>query len=364
MIKFSCNNCGHKLGVKDELAGKKGRCPECSSIIVVPEKTLFVSFQCENCGKNISALPTQAGKKGKCPECKAALVVPQLHSLTLLDAPMEYKIRDQQTSPAEPAQQAVESEEYEQQAEQEIESGTQRKLPWIIDIFLYPTSAPGLTHLAIFIGVPFLIYLFRQLLGQLTPTSFLLHRVMFIPNILIGLYMLWYFTECVRDSAKGGTRAPEAFATAGVGEIWEQAQHIIGCYLIMLGPVFFYHLFVNRTDIVFWLLLGYGVLFFPMGLLSCVMFDSIRGLNPILLIGSIVSTLLQYCGLVLLVSGIVLSFKALTIIRGRFEPGQITIGTSILRVVFPCLLLYMVFVVAHLLGHFYWLYQDKLNWEV
>ena len=364
MIKFSCNNCGHKLGVKDEMAGKRGKCPECGGIIVVPEKNLFVSFQCQNCGRNISALPTQTGKKGKCPNCNVTLVVPQLHSLTLLDTPAEYKLQDRQPGPLTPAQKENEYEENEQEFKEEIESGSQRNLPWIIDIFLYPTSAPGLINLAIFIGIPFLLHCIRQLLGPLAPMSFLLIRIMLIPNILIGLYMLWYLTECVRDSAKGGTRAPEAFATTGLGDIWEQAQHVIGCYLILLGPVFFYHLFAGRTDMMFWLLMAYGVIFFPMGLLACVMFDSIRGLNPILLIGSIASTFLKYCGLVLLVCGIVLSFRTLAVTGGRLESGQITTGTTVLGAVFSCLLLYMVFVVAHLLGRFYWRYQDKLNWEV
>ena len=36
----------------------------------------------------------------------------------------------------------------------------------------------------------------------------------------------------------------------------------------------------------------------------------------------------------------------------------------ILSGVFYVISLYAVFVVAHLLGRFYWRYQEKLNWEV
>jgi hypothetical protein len=39
-------------------------------------------------------------------------------------------------------------------------------------------------------------------------------------------------------------------------------------------------------------------------------------------------------------------------------------GAKILEAIFTCLLLYMVFVIAHLLGRFYWRYQERLNWEV
>ena len=36
MISFQCPSCAKKLSVKEELAGKKGKCPQCRSTIVVP----------------------------------------------------------------------------------------------------------------------------------------------------------------------------------------------------------------------------------------------------------------------------------------------------------------------------------------
>jgi hypothetical protein len=101
-----------------------------------------------------------------------------------------------------------------------------------------------------------------------------------------------------------------------------------------------------------------------MGLLAVVMFDSSTAFNPVLWLGSIFSTFFQYCGLVLLVTGIVLAFSVLTGIGETEDAEQIPIGTKILEAVFSCLLLYIVFVVAHLLGRFYWRNQEKLNWEV
>jgi len=215
-------------------------------------------------------------------------------------------------------------------------------------------------HLGIFAIIPLLISLVGKLLG---PLGMAVALPGFFINIAITLYLSWYVTECVRDSAKGGRRAPEAFATVGLGEMWSQSLHIIGCYLIFLGPALFYSVFSNKTDIVFWLLLAYGVFFFPMGLLACVMFDSIGGLNPILLIVSIFSTFFQYCGLVLLISGIVLGFRAIPTIQTDDAQSN-TVTMIFLESVFYLILLYITFVVAHLLGRFYWRYQDKLNWEV
>lgn len=37
MIEFTCFNCGKKLRVRDEAAGKRGHCPQCETVIQVPQ---------------------------------------------------------------------------------------------------------------------------------------------------------------------------------------------------------------------------------------------------------------------------------------------------------------------------------------
>lgn len=39
MITFHCAHCGHRVKVKDEYAGKKGRCPSCREILAIPEES-------------------------------------------------------------------------------------------------------------------------------------------------------------------------------------------------------------------------------------------------------------------------------------------------------------------------------------
>ena len=38
-IRFKCPKCGAELNVKDELAGKQGRCPACKNAVTVPSLT-------------------------------------------------------------------------------------------------------------------------------------------------------------------------------------------------------------------------------------------------------------------------------------------------------------------------------------
>ena len=76
MIKFACTKCGQHINVDDKFAGKKGKCPKCSGIVVVPGKSAAIAFSCANCGHRIKVPESYAGKKGRCPKCKEAVVVP------------------------------------------------------------------------------------------------------------------------------------------------------------------------------------------------------------------------------------------------------------------------------------------------
>jgi len=385
MILFYCGHCAHKIIVRDNYIGKQGKCSKCGSVFVVPAESTIVEFHCERCDRIISAPKSHAGKKAVCPKCKSTFIIPadrftssastrndsgdliartvdSPHDLTLIDVPKEYKLKDESVDQPKASEQTIERQQKSEEDSEveEAESAGQRALPWFVDIFLYPISLPGLMHLGIFTIIPFVLSLIGILLG---PFSMAMAFPSLLINIAIGLYICWYITECVRDSAKGGRRAPEAFATSGLGEMWSQSLHIIGCYLIFLGPALFYSLFSNETDIVFWLLLIYGAFFFPMGLLACIMFDSIGGLNPLLLIGSIFSTFFQYCGLVLLISGIVLGFRAIQTARTS-DIQQEAFTTIVIGAIFSLILFYIAFVVAHLIGRFFWRNQEKLNWEV
>jgi len=398
MIRFQCEHCAHKISVQDKHAGKRVKCQKCGSVGTVPVKSTIVDFHCESCGQIISVPQVHAGKKCKCPKCKSIVVVP-----TLLEAPAKsistvrftcstcnQEIEEPETSrgklvecphcrsyvpvPSEkiPAQEsatlvqpdkeegvfekrpeAPQDPETEIEAE-EIEPVDERRLPWLIEIFLYPFSVAGLKSLAILIGVPLLI----NILGMILPIqlSCLFGLVTMVINIVIFFYIYWYFTECVRDSADGGVRAPEGLgATPGFMGMFWQTVNVIGCLAVFFVPFVFYMLFARRADIIFWLLLIYAVFLSPMGLLAVIMFDSAIGLNPRLLIRSISSTFFPYCGLVLL---FVTPVVVIGIIQPEMQESQL--WSFIIRSVAT----YLVLVGAHLFGRFYWRYQEKLNWEV
>jgi DNA-directed RNA polymerase subunit RPC12/RpoP len=403
VIKFHCKNCGQNISVKDKLAGKRGKCPKCGYIVVVPDTPAKIEFPCKGCGQKIAVPKSYAGKKGRCPNCKSIVFVPGHATASpksiktvcfvcsmcngkievpeasrgkliecpkcgsFVEVPSQRLVPDEARMPIpESALERLPNRSPEQPAAPVAETAEEqtgpigkRKLPWPIDIMLYPTSAPGLLTIAVIIG------------GQFVARFLSLCCLGWILQIIMALYMYWYFCECIRDSAAGGVRAPETIGgMAAFGEMFWQYLRLFACYAFFFGPVTFYNAYVLSSDaelnkVIFWSLVSYGVFFFPMGILALVMFDSVRGLNPVLLVSSIVSTFLSYCGLVVLFYGLGVLF--IVGIMGSILSG--IVGGAILSLVMTFVFMNLAFIwllliAGHLLGRFYWRYEEKLNWEV
>ena len=76
MIRFACSSCGRLISVDEKYSGKKGKCPKCGNVVVVPERSTIIEFSCESCGHKIRVPDNYGGKKGNCPKCKNPVAVP------------------------------------------------------------------------------------------------------------------------------------------------------------------------------------------------------------------------------------------------------------------------------------------------
>jgi hypothetical protein len=329
----------------------------------------------------------RAGKKGKCPKCKHAIVVPEPvdrgqssdqqapcdtdvgaesshYDLTLLDAPP----RAEPQKP--PADHSTRTDDYEQMAaiapghlNRDEEPPPQRKLPWLIDVFLYPLSKPGLIILVIFVGIPLVLHFVTKVLAAITLifTPMFVFLVLFqllriLAGLVVFLYVFWYLCECIYDSAHGGIRAPEtAGITPGLAELFWQILRVFICLAFFCAPAASYYTYRQQVDAILLALYGSAAFFFPMGLLAVIMFDSLRALNPLLIFGSIFSTSFRYVGIVVFIAGVcLLVVKVVLILRGSWLAAHLAKLAAI----------YLLLVVAHLIGRFFWRNQDRLNWEV
>jgi DNA-directed RNA polymerase subunit RPC12/RpoP len=328
-------------------------------------------FSCPNCGAKLTGSEERAGKAAVCPRCKRKLTVPPAPELTLLReepaAPVESSDRPTFRAPPAPVERDSDRREHEQAREVLASLGPEaapehtgeRKLPWLLDILLYPFSTTGIVTLVVMIGFP----LVRTLFDAFAPRP----RVVpmrgwpsFLIGLVLGLYVLWYLAECVHDSAQGGTRAPDVLdANTGLSNLWARVSYLLAVYIVYGMPVVIYGLATHRLDPIFWALAAWAAVFFPMSLLAMVVNDSISALNPLFLIGSICRVPLSYFGLIVCLLAMAVLFVLVpALMRPTPPPGAVgAIGlVSLLAGAYGS------FLFAHVLGRFYWRNRDRLDW--
>ena len=225
------------------------------------------------------------------------------------------------------------------------------KLPWILVSFLYPLNIPGIFHIIVFTFTPTLLILLQMYVFRYACISSLISLVGFI--LLIG-YGIYFVTYSVFDSSKG-QRTIRYIPQMHFPDKWELIRQyflILAGVAICFWPVVIYYIFLRSNDLYFWLLLGAGLFFFPMSLLSVILFDTISGLNPFFIAGSILRTFVSYCFLILFFY-ILIGFMVFVL------PVP-----SLFGFIGHALRFYLLLVLANRLGWFYWWHKDKLDWGI
>lgn len=238
----------------------------------------------------------------------------------------------------------------------------ERKLPWVLDVLVYPTSQGGLSFLCVLVLIPVFLDLVLWWLSKVLPVLglglFIIAAWLtaVIIKIFLVIYAFWYFGECIRDSATGEVRAPDSL-TIDREQIAGPMLRMLACVLLFpgAGPIYYWN--VKEPDAIFWGLLSAGVFIFPMAVLSVVMFDSIVGLNPFRMLTSILRTFYFYCGVALVF--IVLIFVIVWMVLNLWG----VLGVISKYFVYA-VNLYLFMVAAHLLGRFYYRKEENLNWPV
>jgi len=334
----------------------------------------MLQFQCQHCGQKLTVAERFAGRRSRCPRCRNDVTIPQVAApepsesvddeLTLLEPPARQHDHDKALLDLKERHQSIAEERAEELRQEKemleslgfwapVEHTGERQYAWPLDVLLYPTSGSGLTILALMVGVPFLLRLLQRFLPLVGHGGLLF----MIANVAFGLYLGYYFADCVYDSAKGGTRAPQALrGSLDWGEIWSRVSYLLAVYIVYVLPAVLFGMFAGRHGPIFWGLIAYGLVFFPMGLLAMVMLDSVSALNPLFLLGSILRTPGPYFGLMLLLAVVILP---IWLASGRTPEGLRPLHWDFIGLAISG---YGTFVLAHVLGRFYWRYSEKLDW--
>lgn len=360
-IRFACPHCGSRLSVSADKAGRRGKCPRCKEPLTVPAPN--ATPKPVDLAQPIStavAAENASAASGSADSDELTLVSPVLNE-SLLDL-SRTQAREGQTS-EDP--EAYDELRYMQGRHRlgEAEEPPERKRPWIVDIFLYPLNTAGLIALGIAVGGPLLLQLLAQLslVGTLIFPPIAVFWAMFyvlhwVALVVLCAYLNWYACECIRDSAVGGIRAADTIGiTPGLGNILLEIFRVSLSALVCAAPAVIYATQTRQTGGVFFALLGVAAFFLPMALMAVVRFESIHVLNPILLIGSILSTLLPYCLLV----PVCYTLLGLLWLAASFLVSKRVTGYFLLLAAY-----YTWLILAHLLGRFCWKYEKQLNWDV
>jgi predicted Zn finger-like uncharacterized protein len=338
-MDIHCDNCGQKFNVPESQAGIKGRCPKCRQEVIIPGQDDNGSFD---------------GLR----DSKANPVISDIDS-SLFDIPQKKEkaeeLISQQQIPDESSESSAESDESIDTEENEPEDTIKSRLPWFFDIFLYPFDLAGVIRL---ISLWLLIFLLCPLvMARVGLGTEYAPIVYFFPVS----YALYYLTECIRYSVSGHFRAPDFWMHPTDSDKWDcvsQLFVVVGSIAVCFCPVTIYYIVTERSDLIYWLLLMCGGFFFPMVLLAAVLFDSFNALNPLLIVQSISSIFIPYCGLIIIL--FVGSYICLKINSRFYSFHPLPIGPFLLRAI----QLYLIFVAVGLLGRFYHKYRNKLNWEI
>ncbi len=315
MITFKCRSCGHRLRVPDAGAGRKGKCPKCSTVVRVPQ---------------VASEPSEP------------VDVPDWDN---------GELQLKQESPPQPSSEGLPAWAVDNVAEtlmrddHQEDRGT-RKYPWPVDILMYPANVPGVVNLVLFwflpIGVAYVCrFIFIPCLG-------------FILSLIVPAYMIYYFADCIRDSAKGNTRAPDNVGnTPAVRDAFAQFLCVIATMVMAFLPAGIAFIYYWQMNGFIWVCCGMGVFMLPIALLATIMLDTGAGLNPFVWIMAIGRTLVPYIGLaslfLVLNAGLVFCMQAADDFR---VPHILVTGPFI----------YLAMILMHLFGRFYYRYEKQLNW--
>ncbi len=263
---------------------------------------------CEQCGAQVSVSSTGVGSTYTCPACgHTAALGPLL--------PTEAPATETPTAsvtwsddvfapgpPAEPERDAIDS--IAPSARQNPPAV--RPYPWFLDIWLYPFGPSTLGLALVMVGVPMLISLLAWLsyavviaLTFLLPFTVAIMGLCMIGLLVIDLLLVWYFCECVRESAAGSLRVPDTLGRSPdhMELLGQGVTLTVGSLLYWVATMLCFSYVASP-----WIkgaVLVLTATTFPLALLRAIMDESMSGFNPLPLVPMIWQTRAHYPAAVL-----------------------------------------------------------------
>jgi len=223
--------------------------------------------------------------------------------------------------------------------------------PWYWP-FLFPLNGTGLGMIGLFI-------LCKIILGALAfvPVP-LVGLVILILHVIVTAYIYWYLCLCVQVTAEGQTKAPDILQD-DEGDFMDLIVRMLRLLLaafVCFAPGLIYYIWTKKADEALWNIVAAGLFFLPMVLLSTILHDSLWGLNPVLIVLSMIRTHVRYLLLVLCFCIPFGLYVVLAIYSNRWGIW--------LTLPAEAIALYLAYVGSAMLGRFYYRNEYRLDWGV
>ncbi|MBN2513308.1 MAG: hypothetical protein JXB18_10250 [Sedimentisphaerales bacterium] len=223
--------------------------------------------------------------------------------------------------------------------------------PWYWP-FLFPLNGTGLGMIGVFIFC-------KIVLGALAFVPIAtIGFVIAILSAIVNGYIYWYLCLCVQVTAEGQTRAPDILQDdeGDYTEIIARMCRLLIAAAICFAPGLIYYIWTKKTDEALWNIAAAGLFFLPMVLLSTILHDSLWGLNPILIVLSMIRTHVHYLLLVFCFCIPFGLYIALAIYSRHWGVWLILPAQA--------MALYLAYVGSAMLGRFYYRNEYRLDWGV
>jgi hypothetical protein len=221
--------------------------------------------------------------------------------------------------------------------------------------FGYAFRGNGLTLLAVG-AVMLTLTTYAAMVASFVPLLGLLALI--ILTIGVGGYLFAFLKNVLVSSAQGDDLVP---GWPDVTSPWEFAANffqLVVLYLFCFGPALLWAR-LAPDGLTAWgggLLVGLGAFYFPMALVGVALSDSIAGVNPVVIVPSILRIVGQYlivCALMVCLVAVQLAGEWLA--RALPVPILPTFGMQFIT-------LYLVIVIGRVLGVLYYVNRERLGW--
>lgn len=223
----------------------------------------------------------------------------------------------------------------------------------LADMFVYPLRGDGAIKLLA--GAICLVLLKGALaLAQMVIIYGIL-LVLMLGIVVVG-YLMEFFKSIAARSAHGDDEVPEWPVVENVGsDIISPMFQCLGLAAFCFAPVAVGEIW-GEPAWLGWVLLGFGVLYLPMGFLAVALLDTLAGLNPVLIVSSIRRIWPRYlvtCAFLILIHIVIMNLgRLITMLPVPILPAFVS----------GWLFLYAGTASARLLGTLYYQNHQQLRW--